>query len=493
MATTILPFKHYFQEARRNPHLNPKVSINQRIKDHLDSARVLQGVGIPNSFVSFTKIEKLGLNPQSRYNTPLGIYAYQSVYVMEKAGLEQPMTVLPFVGDAPYANLFRVRGNIVNLSRMGQSEINEYKEKMIGIFLKYAGMGNDDYDEIKEMLDRRIFTLIGDRGTGYFWEITRLMSGFLTESHLTQRSWRVPTSRLPISWNKLFRELGIDGCVDEGEGIIHPNEPTQSVFFTTRAIASSERRKNKWSPETVGTGRAKGTFERFSRSIIRGRYNPREIEHTLRNSMEELIEGGLLDMFGMKLRRNIKNLPKKLQSIMLEEIVNYIVFEQNGSIKAYLSHFTNFTDVDISTITDMIERAYSSSSSNVTIENDIKNLVGDLFRNGLITTDMIDYYFVNQALFIDLMLMGEIITQIKIKGLDNRSFIGKIIDLTDFDKQLNAGREYTISGFFNAVVENFDDDLATKLVQKLEKSVSQEKIEDIVPFSILSRYRSANP
>ena len=168
--------------------------------------------------MSFTMIEKLGLNPQSKYNTPqskynttLGIYAYQSVYVMEKTGLERPMSALPFVGNAPFANLFRARGKIVNLSRMGQSEINEYKEKMIGIFLKYAGIsgGDGEEGEIRELLEENVFVpsrrmvLVRSPG-GHFWSDTMLMSEFLGESNLTQRSWRVSTSRLPISWNKLY-------------------------------------------------------------------------------------------------------------------------------------------------------------------------------------------------------------------------------------------------------------------------------------------------
>ena len=33
-------------------------------------------------------------------------------------------------------------------------------------------------------------------------------------------------------WNKIFRNLGYDGVADKsGEGIIHPSEPTQAVFF----------------------------------------------------------------------------------------------------------------------------------------------------------------------------------------------------------------------------------------------------------------------
>jgi hypothetical protein len=41
-----------------------------------------------------------------------------------------------------------------------------------------------------------------------------------------------------VMWNKLFINLGINGVVDDGDGIIHPNEPCQAVFFNKLFIDS---------------------------------------------------------------------------------------------------------------------------------------------------------------------------------------------------------------------------------------------------------------
>jgi hypothetical protein len=44
------------------------------------------------------------------------------------------------------------------------------------------------------------------------------------------------TSPNPNKWNKQIRDLGYDVLIDPGLAIIHPNEPTQTVFLTKQAF-----------------------------------------------------------------------------------------------------------------------------------------------------------------------------------------------------------------------------------------------------------------
>jgi hypothetical protein len=77
-------------------------------------------------FVSFTAIEKLGINPGSEYDTPNGIYAYPLSYIIReflkkfkdiKQAPDTPMDVIvPFAGDASWVNVFKCNGNVVSLS-----------------------------------------------------------------------------------------------------------------------------------------------------------------------------------------------------------------------------------------------------------------------------------------------------------------------------------------------------------------------------------------
>jgi hypothetical protein len=72
-----------------------------------------------------------------------------------------------------------------------------------------------------------------------------------------------------VTWNKLFRDVGIDGFIDMGKGIIHPSEPTQAVFFSMKPIQVLDRVENKYSPDPREKSQLKGQAkkEEFERLI----------------------------------------------------------------------------------------------------------------------------------------------------------------------------------------------------------------------------------
>lgn len=254
----MLSFKSFLKEARRNPHLNPKVPINWHISQHYEDAGAIPGTNIPNSFVSFTKVDKLGINPGSRYNTPLGIYAYPSWWVVQRTSDGSAMRNLPFAGDQPYANVFSVAGNIIDLSGMSDRDVTKYTQQIVDVFIEVANIrrGGDEWKEAVDYLEDKVIlnapvaaanpSLPGSR----FWWLTREMSKVLMEHSDTKSRWR--STKHAVSWNKLFRTLGIDGCVDsKGDGIIHTSEPYQGVFFSIKPIKKVERYYNKYSPEDM--------------------------------------------------------------------------------------------------------------------------------------------------------------------------------------------------------------------------------------------------
>ena len=86
-----------FVESRRNPAVNPKVTAYQRL--------VMRNEKDPkNTFVSMTSVDKLGINPRSEYNTPIGVYSYPAQFVLDTAKIS--MRDLPFAGESPYVNIF---------------------------------------------------------------------------------------------------------------------------------------------------------------------------------------------------------------------------------------------------------------------------------------------------------------------------------------------------------------------------------------------------
>lgn len=52
-------------------------------------------------YASFTNVDKLDINPMSKFDTPLGIYAYDLDYVLSR-GIKN----LPYANDRNYINVF---------------------------------------------------------------------------------------------------------------------------------------------------------------------------------------------------------------------------------------------------------------------------------------------------------------------------------------------------------------------------------------------------
>lgn len=231
-------------EARRNPEQNPKTSINAILKKYLDQAEQLPGVSLSNLFVSFTKVEKLGVNPQSKFSTPIGIYAYPVDYVMAKTKKNKTMDELPFAGDSPYANIFRVNpdANIIVLQQVTNATLDLYIDRIKKELLPELGI-KDNWLEFGRIL-RSVKSMSISPGQ-VLWSIT----GRLGDSKSVSG---------PVGWNSVCLDLGIDGFIDLGDGIIHPGEPTQAVFFksTEDVIQMLYRADNKYSPDWI-TGKQK--------------------------------------------------------------------------------------------------------------------------------------------------------------------------------------------------------------------------------------------
>jgi hypothetical protein len=172
-------------------------------------------------FVSFTAIEKLGINPGSEYNTPNGIYAYPLSYIIREIdsqiyGETEYLTgvtlesVVPFAGNKPWVNVFTCKGNVVNLGD------DTAVSKALQLLQKIVGS-----EELPP-------TLRQSNLAQTMWSTSMLVSA-------TDKSDPVGTANAN-KWNAVFRSIGVDGVVDPGKAIIHENEPTQAVFFSTSKL-----------------------------------------------------------------------------------------------------------------------------------------------------------------------------------------------------------------------------------------------------------------
>lgn len=112
-------YKSYFIEKRRNPELNVYVGAWDYFKKLILEKDIV--------YISFTKIDKLGLNPHTEYNTPIGIYSYplQALfedrfdYCIEEENVNEFVEkvkysyklgdFVPFAGNAPFVTFFKVK------------------------------------------------------------------------------------------------------------------------------------------------------------------------------------------------------------------------------------------------------------------------------------------------------------------------------------------------------------------------------------------------
>lgn len=291
-------------EARRNPELNPKVSINSQIAEFGNK------FGDVTAFVSFTSIDKLGINPGSKYKTPLGIYAYPLSYVQSRIKTEHsPEHRLPFAGDQPYATLFTVDPKrIIFLSKFSKADLDTLISHMGEVY-------PDDHSAIDRALAWAKQHANVKTAGGIMWAMTMMFAGMNTSESQNRAA----------KWNKVFQDLGIDGVVDDdGDGIIHSNERTQAVFFKKPGVIKNEKRiYNKYSPDVLKPKHEKAELRKTAQAVVASKMEKHNGDAIA--VVAELIEAP------HDQAKLIRDLPKSfIDSISVDAVVNRLFRDDSG-------------------------------------------------------------------------------------------------------------------------------------------------------------------
>ena len=240
-----IPYK--FQELRKNPDKNPFIGAWDYVEQYKND---------PDVYISFTKIDKIGINPKSQFNTPLGIYCYPlkeyyQIYLkplLDEKGDNAKFKYsigsrAPFAGNSKYVNFIRVKDKSHFINDMykdyGSDKFDrdykilvrtykeilfdEWKQGFKNFSLDYfpspetdEGVWDSLYDEAKDTarVTNPVMTM---------WNLTRLLSTALSSSD----------KQASTKWNLILsKDLGYSGFADKsGKGYIHPSEPMQAVFF----------------------------------------------------------------------------------------------------------------------------------------------------------------------------------------------------------------------------------------------------------------------
>lgn len=155
-------------------------------------------------------INQIGLNMKQNYDNPFGIYAYPIEHQSK------------FKASAPYAYIIKSRNKprwIWNIADMSVPEFKRCRQ----IIKDEIFNGNEEemitfQKETEELSDNKSY------GGVLFYMIVRL----------SQKKKYNPNQKTNVFQTKVWRKmLGYSGLGDRGEGIIHPSEPYQAVWFNS--------------------------------------------------------------------------------------------------------------------------------------------------------------------------------------------------------------------------------------------------------------------
>ena len=223
-------------EARKNPELNPKISINAEMANY---AKANKG---KKCYISFTVIEKLGVNPAvskdaKQYNTPIGVYCYPLEYAIKLMGTTNSGTALPFAGESKFANLFTTKGNIIDLANISESDVEDLDLDLSSI------LPDEIHSKIHDIIQSAEYDAKKATPGGKYWYVIWSCANLWS---------KITKARSSVLMTKIFRGLGIDGIIDrKNQGIIHHNEKTQGVIFNPTSITNVRRIYNRYSPVDI--------------------------------------------------------------------------------------------------------------------------------------------------------------------------------------------------------------------------------------------------
>lgn len=264
----------------------------------------------PSAHFTMTSIQKVGINPGSRYNTPLALYAYpvtdltvdQLMGVFQSSGeahaaagaspeeikkieanaaksakydeeqaqffaqfpLNELYHKLPFVADAPYINFFRLQPDGVFYTSIGMTQA-VYDAGMANLtaYVSQHDVGNEKRygtpeEAMQQIVDRamsfhKIRGVPDDVGRlKVAWTATRGWAQRLADQVQAGHAEGM-SPRALVMWRRLLMEMGIKAvCDDAGTSLVHPAEPVQTAVMDTSIVEIIRQFDNRTPTMTIG-------------------------------------------------------------------------------------------------------------------------------------------------------------------------------------------------------------------------------------------------
>ena len=202
----MITFKKYILLNEWTREIMPEIyAALEKYDDPMVGVHFSKGVGD----IGDKKTPHIGLNMNPFHHDPIGIYAFPKDYVL-KGSLERN------AGFRDSVNYYIVkpssRANILNLSTMSEQDAIDILKKM--------GIGENAYR------NQNVYHKSGKLDVGHkFWGTLEVMRKQIY-GNLSKN----------VSWNNLFKKTGYNVLYDDGDGIIHSNEPNQIIYLESSAM-----------------------------------------------------------------------------------------------------------------------------------------------------------------------------------------------------------------------------------------------------------------
>ena len=281
----------------------------------------------PSAHFTMTSVQKVGINPGSRYNTPLALYAYpvteltvdqlmgvfqSSISAHAAAGassadlkkiaastansakseeeqaqffaqfpLNELYHALPFVPDAPFINFFRLKPDGVFYTSIGMTQ-GQYDAGMANL-AAYAAQHDvgtakrygTPEEAMQQIVDRatsfhRLRSGMDDVGRlKIAWTATRSWAQRLADQ-VQQGDVETMSPRALVMWRRLLLEMGIKAvCDDAGLSLVHSAEPTQTAVFDTSIVEIIRQFDNR-TPKVSSAGRERSERQKSEYEVQTG-------------------------------------------------------------------------------------------------------------------------------------------------------------------------------------------------------------------------------
>lgn len=216
-----LPKTHQIDELRRADREQASVPDKFAEVGHAAAVTFLKSVPkneLARYAVTMTEMPKVGVNPSSKYNTPIGIYFYPAEYYLKKVVRGR----LPFQHYAPYIQILKfTTDQILYLGEITAADYERDVKKIQSLKL-LSGLSPGDQNVIEKFRQESAKKARVRKPGGQLWYITWKLSDLLEQKY-HKASHTI--------WNWLLRQLGYKVVIDRGSKIVHSSEPTQGLIL----------------------------------------------------------------------------------------------------------------------------------------------------------------------------------------------------------------------------------------------------------------------